>query len=169
MSLVLMRYQGRDWHGHVRIEQEMPEFFAVCLTCDSDTNMTADVSIHVTRTTSRLLLSLFSPYWIINKTSRVLQYRAEDVSVKHPADYRDIILFSFRKKNLFSKSKVRKILGQGQTVARVPTLSLRRQISVSEDGGVRLFNTHLNNHQPFSAFVFSLTELLEFVSEVFCV
>lgn len=107
MSLVLMRYQGRDWHGHVRIEQEMSEFFAVGLTCDTDTNMTVDVSVHVLRTTNRLLLSLFSPYWIINKTSRVLQYKSEDVSVKHPADYRDIILFSFRKKNLFSKSKVR--------------------------------------------------------------
>ncbi|XP_041804195.1 vacuolar protein sorting-associated protein 13C isoform X2 [Chelmon rostratus] len=106
MSLVLMRYQGRNWHGHVRIEQEMPEFFSVCLTCDSDTDMTLDVSVHVTRTASRLLLSVFSPYWIINKTSRVLQYRSENVSVKHPADYRDIILFSFRKKNLFSKSKL---------------------------------------------------------------
>lgn len=107
LSLVLMRYQGRDWHGHVRIEQEIPEFFAICLTCESDTNLTVDVSVHVTRTTSRLLLSLFSPYWIINKTSRVLQYRAEEVGVKHPADYRDIILFSFKKKNLFSKNKVR--------------------------------------------------------------
>nr|XP_046254686.1 vacuolar protein sorting-associated protein 13C isoform X2 [Scatophagus argus] len=106
MSLVLMRYQGRDWHGHIRIEKEMPEFFEVCLTCDLDTSMTVDVSVHVMRTPNGLLLSLFSPYWIINKTSRVLQYRAEDVSVKHPADYRDIILFSFRKKNLFSKSKL---------------------------------------------------------------
>lgn len=106
MSLVLMKYQGRNWHGHVCIEREMPEFFTMCLTCDSDTNMTVDVSVHVKRTTSRLLLSLFSPYWIINKTSRVLQYRAEDISIKHPADHRDIILFSFRKKNLFSKNKL---------------------------------------------------------------
>ncbi|KAG7239598.1 hypothetical protein INR49_028750 [Caranx melampygus] len=106
VSLVLMKYQGRDWHGHIRITQDMPEFFATCLTCDTDTNMTVDMSIHVTRTLSRLMLSLFSPYWIINKTSRVLQYRAEDVSVKHPADFRDIILFSFRKKTLFSKSKL---------------------------------------------------------------
>lgn len=122
MSLVLMRYQGRDWHGHIRIEQETPEFFAVCLTCDSDTSMTLDVSIHMTRTASRLLLSLFSPYWIINKTSRVLQYRAEDVNVKHPADCRDIILFSFRKKNLFSKSKVRKQLDRFRYVR----LSIKR-------------------------------------------
>ncbi|XP_054626113.1 intermembrane lipid transfer protein VPS13C isoform X2 [Dunckerocampus dactyliophorus] len=106
MSLVLMRYQGHDWHGHIRVEQSMPEFFAVCLTCDKDTNMAVDVSVHVSRTPSRLLLSLFSPFWIINKTSRVLQYRADEISVKHPADFRDIILFSFRRKNLLSKNKL---------------------------------------------------------------
>nr|XP_057944344.1 intermembrane lipid transfer protein VPS13C isoform X2 [Doryrhamphus excisus] len=106
MSLVLMRYQGHDWHGHIRVEQSMPEFFAVCLTCDKDSNMAVDVSVHVSRTPSRLLLSLFSPFWIINKTSRVLQYRADDILVKHPADFRDIILFSFRRKNLLSKNKL---------------------------------------------------------------
>lgn len=119
LSLVLMKYQGHDWHGHIRIEQELPEFFNVCLTCDKDTNMTVDVCIHVMRTTSCLTLSLFSPYWIINKTSRVLQYRAENISMKHPADCRDIILFSFRKKNLFSKSKVRSIPGELQTKSKL--------------------------------------------------
>lgn len=107
VSLVLMRYQGRDWHGHIKVEQELPEFFAVCLTCDSDSNMTVDVNVHVLKTPSCLTLSLFSPYWLINKTSRVLQYQADELSLKHPADLRDILLFSFRKKNLFSKGKVR--------------------------------------------------------------
>ncbi|XP_037835905.1 vacuolar protein sorting-associated protein 13C isoform X2 [Kryptolebias marmoratus] len=106
VSLALIQYQGRDWHGHIQINQDMPEFFAVCLTCDSDSSMTADVSVHVSKTSSHLVMSLFSPYWIINKTSRVLQYRSENVSFKHPADYRDVILFSFRKTNLFSKSKL---------------------------------------------------------------
>ncbi|XP_034747367.1 vacuolar protein sorting-associated protein 13C-like [Etheostoma cragini] len=106
LSLALIRYQGRDWQGHLRIQQDMPEFLSLCLVCDSDASMTLDLNVHVARTSGRLLLSLFSPYWIINKTSRVLQYRAEDFSVKHPADYRDIVLFSFRKKNLFSKSKI---------------------------------------------------------------
>lgn len=102
-----MRYQGHDWHGHLRVEQDMPEFFALCLACDSDSNLTVDINVHVLKTASCLTLSLFSPYWIINKTSRVLQYRADELSLKHPADLRDIVLFSFRKKNLFSKSKVR--------------------------------------------------------------
>ncbi|KAK5914777.1 hypothetical protein CesoFtcFv8_000431 [Champsocephalus esox] len=106
LSLVLMKYQGRDWHGHIRILQEVPEFFSVVLACDADSSMTVDLSMHVSRTSGRLLLALFSPYWIINKTSRVLQYRAENLTVKHPAEHQDIVLFSFRKKNFFSKSKI---------------------------------------------------------------
>ncbi|XP_035855716.1 vacuolar protein sorting-associated protein 13C isoform X4 [Sander lucioperca] len=106
VSLALIKYQGRDWQGHLRIQQEMPEFLSLCLVCDSDSSMMLDLNVHVVKTAGRLLLSLFSPYWIINKTSRVLQYRAEDISLKHPADCRDIVLFSFRKKNLFSKNKL---------------------------------------------------------------
>ncbi|XP_077419043.1 intermembrane lipid transfer protein VPS13C isoform X3 [Vanacampus margaritifer] len=106
MSLVLLRYQGRDWHGHLRVDKDMPDFLAVCLTCDSDVSMTLDLSVHVSPAPGRLLLSVFSPFWIINKTQRVLQYRAEDVSVKHPADLRDIVLFSFRRKNILAKNKI---------------------------------------------------------------
>ncbi|XP_074863378.1 intermembrane lipid transfer protein VPS13C isoform X3 [Carettochelys insculpta] len=106
MELVLIKYQGKNWNGHFRIHEELPEFFPVCFTSNSTHRMTIDVCIHVRRVGSRMILSVFSPYWIINKTSRVLQYRAEDVHVKHPADYRDTILFSFKKKNIFSKNKI---------------------------------------------------------------
>ncbi|XP_074090395.1 intermembrane lipid transfer protein VPS13C isoform X2 [Macrotis lagotis] len=106
MELVLMKYQGKNWNGHFRIQDALPEFFLVCFTSDSTEVMTVDLSIHVRKIGNRMILSVFSPYWLINKTSRVLQYRAEDIHVKHPADYRDIILFSFKKKNIFSKNKV---------------------------------------------------------------
>ncbi|XP_032846095.2 vacuolar protein sorting-associated protein 13C isoform X3 [Tyto alba] len=106
MELVLIKYQGKDWNGHLRICDGMPEFFSVCFTSHSATVMTVDIYIHTRRIGSRMILSVFSPYWIINKTSRVLQYRAEDTHVKHPADYRDIVLFSFKKKNIFSKNKI---------------------------------------------------------------
>ncbi|KAM9764616.1 LOW QUALITY PROTEIN: intermembrane lipid transfer protein VPS13C [Menidia menidia] len=106
VSLVLVQYQGRDWHGHIQIKNDLPEFFALSLACDSDLSLSVDLMVHAVQSAGRLMLSLFSPYWIINKTSRVLQYRAEEVSVKHPADFRDVVLFSFRKKNLFSRSKI---------------------------------------------------------------
>ncbi|XP_071611010.1 intermembrane lipid transfer protein VPS13C isoform X1 [Heliangelus exortis] len=105
MELVLIKYQGKDWHGHLKVHDGMPEFFAVPFTCHS-AMMTVDLYIHTRRIGSRMILSVFSPYWIINKTSRVLQYRAEDTHVKHPADYRDIVLFSFKKKNIFSNNKI---------------------------------------------------------------
>ncbi|NXX88954.1 VP13C protein, partial [Centropus bengalensis] len=103
MELVLMKYQGKDWNGHFKINDGMPEFFSVCCASHS---AEVDIYIHTRRIGSRVVLSVFSPYWIINKTSRVLQYRAEDIHVKHPADYRDIVLFSFKKKNIFSKNKI---------------------------------------------------------------
>ncbi|KAM6119483.1 intermembrane lipid transfer protein VPS13C [Pterocles gutturalis] len=106
MELVLIKYQGKDWNGHVKISDGMPEFFSVCFTSHSATAMTVDIYIHTRRIGSRVILSVFSPYWLINKTSRILQYRAEDTHVKHPADYRDIVLFSFKKKNIFSKNKI---------------------------------------------------------------
>nr|XP_056721786.1 intermembrane lipid transfer protein VPS13C [Euleptes europaea] len=106
LELVLVKYQGKDWNGHLRLKEGLPEFFPVCFTPNSADAATVDVHVHIRKVGCRVVLSLFSPYWIINKTSRVLQYRAEDVHVKHPAEYRDIILFSFKKKNIFSKNKI---------------------------------------------------------------
>ncbi|XP_075713818.1 intermembrane lipid transfer protein VPS13C isoform X2 [Rhinoderma darwinii] len=106
MELVLVKYQGRNWNGHFRVHDGLPEFFPICFTADTSEVMTVDLSVHVKRIGNRMVLSVFSPYWIINKTSRILQYRAEDIHVKHPSDYRDVILFSFKKKNIFSKNKI---------------------------------------------------------------
>ncbi|XP_067829405.1 intermembrane lipid transfer protein VPS13C isoform X2 [Heptranchias perlo] len=106
MELVLMKYQGRNWSGHVKIEDGLPEFFPVSFTADSKDRMSINLLVHVRKISGRLVLSIYSPYWIINKTSRVLQYRAEDIHVKHPADFRDVVLFSFKRKNIFSKNKI---------------------------------------------------------------
>ncbi|XP_077120280.1 intermembrane lipid transfer protein VPS13C isoform X1 [Ranitomeya variabilis] len=106
MELTLVKYQGRNWSGHFRVHDGLPEFFPICFTADTSEVMSVDLSVHVKRIGNRMVLSVFSPYWIINKTSRILQYRAEEIHVKHPSDYRDVILFSFKKKNIFSKNKI---------------------------------------------------------------
>ncbi|MEJ1285501.1 vacuolar protein sorting 13A [Cricetulus griseus] len=106
MELVLVKYLGKNWNGHFRICDTLPEFFLVCFSSDTAEMMTVDLSVHVRRIGCRMELSVFSPYWLINKTSRVLQYCSEEIHVKHPADFRDIVLFSFKKKNIFSKNKV---------------------------------------------------------------
>lgn len=110
MELDLIKYQGRNWNGHFRVQDNLPEFFHVTFTAETAEVMTVELSVHVKRVGNRMVLSVFSPYWIINKTARVLQYKADDVHVKHPSDYRDVILFSFRKKNIFSKNKVTSVV-----------------------------------------------------------
>ncbi|XP_052457976.1 intermembrane lipid transfer protein VPS13C isoform X3 [Carassius gibelio] len=106
MKLVLIKYHGRNWNGNMRISKEMPEFLSISFTCDTQEGLTVDLCVHVSRVNGKMVLSVYSPYWIINKTSRVLQYRAEDTYVKHPSDFRDVILFSFKKKNFFNKNKL---------------------------------------------------------------
>ncbi|GAA6110095.1 vacuolar protein sorting-associated protein 13C isoform X2 [Tachysurus ichikawai] len=106
MELSLVKYQGRNWISHIKIIPDMAELFPVCFTSDTTEKLTVDVYAHTSHVAGRLTVSIFSPYWIINKTARVLQYRAEDIYVKHPADFRDVILFSFKKKNIFSKNKL---------------------------------------------------------------
>uniref|UniRef100_A0A8C6YIP6 Vacuolar protein sorting 13 homolog C n=1 Tax=Naja naja TaxID=35670 RepID=A0A8C6YIP6_NAJNA len=106
MELILLKYQGRDWNGHIRVHDALPEFFPVCFTSQAAEMATMYLYVHVRKASTHTTLSVYSPYWIINKTSRVLQYRAEDVHVKHPADFRDTVLFSFKKKNIFSKNKI---------------------------------------------------------------
>ena len=91
MELVLVKYQGKNWNGHFRICNTLPEFFLVCFSPDSAETLTVDLSVHVRRIGSQMELSIFSPV---------------DTHVKHPADFRDIVLFSFKKKNIFSKNKV---------------------------------------------------------------
>ena len=106
MELMLIKYQGRNWSGRMKIHDSLAEFSSVCLISEASEELTVDLYVHVSKTNGNMMLSVFSPYWIINKTSRVLQYSAEDICVKHPSDFRDVILFSFKKKNFFSKSKV---------------------------------------------------------------
>uniref|UniRef100_A0A8C1KHE7 Vacuolar protein sorting 13 homolog C n=1 Tax=Cyprinus carpio TaxID=7962 RepID=A0A8C1KHE7_CYPCA len=117
MELVLIKYQGRNWTGHMRISKEMPEFLSISFTCDPPEGLTVDLCVHVSRVSGKMVLSVYSPYWIINKTSRVLQYRAEDTYVKHPSDFRDIfvrnVLVVFHKFT-FNKSSFELEVGEVQ-------------------------------------------------------
>lgn len=109
MELMLLKYQGRNWSGRIKIHDNLAEFLSLSLISET-AELVMDLHVHVSKPNGNLMLSIFSPYWIINKTSRVLQYSAEDICVKHPSDFRDVILFSFKKKNFFSKSKVSRSL-----------------------------------------------------------
>ncbi|XP_049870372.1 intermembrane lipid transfer protein Vps13 isoform X3 [Pectinophora gossypiella] len=92
---------------------------------DSPALMTLDLGMHSVDQEGTQLLSLYCPFWMLNKTGFTLSYRIKHSRcskcrpscfpstnvdetgnvIFHPKDYKEPILFSFRAKNFFGKKK----------------------------------------------------------------
>ncbi|CAG9559724.1 unnamed protein product [Danaus chrysippus] len=89
---------------------------------DSPSVMTLELGVHSADLEGTQVLSLYCPFWMLNKTGFTLCYRKSKKPEKdsgtpnknvdetgnvifHPKDYKEPILFSFRAKNFFGKKK----------------------------------------------------------------
>ena len=82
LQLQILDYQSHDWHGTLELTKALEDFKAITMTTDTnDTQGDAlSLSIHVDRTHA-LDLYVYSPYWVINKTTLPLQIRVGIVVV----------------------------------------------------------------------------------------
>lgn len=67
-----------------------------------------DIAIHVQQDPGQTVVAVHSPYWMVNKTGRLLQYKADDIHRKHPLDYDMPLLFSFKPRHFLRNNKVRR-------------------------------------------------------------
>lgn len=67
-----------------------------------------DIAVHVKYDPGQTVIAIHSPYWMVNKTGRLLQYKADDIHRKHPLDYDMPLLFSFKPRNFLRNNKVRR-------------------------------------------------------------
>ncbi|CAM9994575.1 unnamed protein product [Lampetra fluviatilis] len=65
-----------------------------------------DAKLQLTESEGRRTAAVFSPYWMLNRTGRMLQYRADDAYHKHPPGNEGPYLFAFKPKVMFNKNKV---------------------------------------------------------------
>lgn len=65
-----------------------------------------DIAVHVKYDLGEMVVAIHSPYWMVNKTSRLLQYKADDIHRKHPLDYDMPLLFSFKPRYFLQNNKV---------------------------------------------------------------
>lgn len=65
-----------------------------------------DIAMHVQYDPGQTVVAIHSPYWMMNKTGRLLQYKADDIHRKHPLDYDMPLLFSFKPRNFLRNNKV---------------------------------------------------------------
>ncbi|XP_020707369.2 intermembrane lipid transfer protein Vps13 isoform X2 [Athalia rosae] len=120
----LPQYLEKDWSCRVDIQGNPPEF-SVCSfeSYDSVQKVVMDLGMHTSFRHGSLIMALYCPFWMLNKTGLMLSYRkSSKAAVKensspakstednlnvlyHPETYKGVILFSFNKKAFFGKKK----------------------------------------------------------------
>uniref|UniRef100_A0A665TDV3 Vacuolar protein sorting 13 homolog A n=1 Tax=Echeneis naucrates TaxID=173247 RepID=A0A665TDV3_ECHNA len=104
LSLNLLDYLAQDWTSEYR----------------SDFNLfprkraQLDIAVHVKYDLGQTVIAFHSPYWMLNKTGRLLQYKADDIHRKHPMDYDKPLLFSFKPHYFYKNNKVRLMISDSE-------------------------------------------------------
>nr|XP_017529489.2 vacuolar protein sorting-associated protein 13A isoform X3 [Manis javanica] len=107
LHLKLLDYLNHDWKSEYHIKPNQQDISFINFTCDTEIEKTdLDIAIHMTYNTGQTVVAFHSPYWMVNKTGRMLQYKADGIHRKHPPNYKKPVLFSFQPKNFFNNNKV---------------------------------------------------------------
>ncbi|XP_045765599.1 vacuolar protein sorting-associated protein 13 isoform X2 [Maniola jurtina] len=124
-SIVIMvqNYLDKCWVCTKNLPDELEELSVWSFEShDSPSLMTLELGMHSADVEGTQMLSLYCPFWMLNKTGFTLCYRKSKKPEKdsstpnknvdetgnvifHPKDYKEPILFSFRAKNFFGKKK----------------------------------------------------------------
>ncbi|XP_066460243.1 intermembrane lipid transfer protein VPS13A [Eleutherodactylus coqui] len=106
LILRLLNYLDLNWEVKYSIQSKQQEIHFITLRTSEGEKAELDIAVHVTYSTGQTILAIHSPYWMVNKTGRMLQYKADDVHRKHPADHKRPLLFSFKPRNFLQNNKV---------------------------------------------------------------
>ncbi|XP_028980284.2 vacuolar protein sorting-associated protein 13A isoform X3 [Esox lucius] len=127
LELRLLDYLGQDWQAHYSLlgNQEEITFIVFHSLRDEDEEVSLgdreerkraelDIAVHVKYDAGQTEVAIHSPYWMVNKTGRLLQYKADDIHRKHAKDYDRPLLFSFKPHNFLRNNKVRLMISDSE-------------------------------------------------------
>ncbi|XP_016836278.2 vacuolar protein sorting-associated protein 13A isoform X2 [Cricetulus griseus] len=107
LHLKLLDYLNHDWKSEFHIKPNQQDISFINFTCLTEMEKTdLDIAIHMTYNTGQTIVAFHSPYWMVNKTDRMLQYKADGIHRKHPPNYKKPVLFSFQPNHFFNNNKV---------------------------------------------------------------
>ncbi|XP_020292498.1 vacuolar protein sorting-associated protein 13C isoform X2 [Pseudomyrmex gracilis] len=105
----LPNYLEKDWSCKGEIVANPPEFAVWSFeSFDSAQKVNLDLGMHTSYKHGSIIMALYCPFWMLNKTGLMLSYRTSDDYLNilyHPEHFKGPILFSFRSKNFFGKKK----------------------------------------------------------------
>ena len=107
LHLKLLDYLNHDWKSEFYIRSSQQDINFINFTCLTEMEKSdLDIAIHMTYNTGQTVVAFHSPYWMVNKTNRMLQYKADGIHRKHPPNYTKPVLFSFHTNHFFNNNKV---------------------------------------------------------------
>lgn len=105
----LPNYLEKDWSCRGEIMADPPEFAVWSFeSFDSAQKVILDLGMHTSYKHGSIIMALYCPFWMLNKTGLMLSYRTTDDFLNilyHPEHFKGPILFSFRSKAFFGKKK----------------------------------------------------------------
>ncbi|KAK3565709.1 hypothetical protein QTP86_014177 [Hemibagrus guttatus] len=122
LELKLLGYLQQAWEAHYQLRSDRDEIsFITFHSHPSDEEVDGegvkaelDIAVHVKKEVGQVVVAIHSPYWMVNKTGRLLQYKADDIHRKHPKDYDMPLLFSFKPRNFLQNNKVRLMISDSE-------------------------------------------------------
>uniref|UniRef100_H3AXY1 Vacuolar protein sorting 13 homolog A n=1 Tax=Latimeria chalumnae TaxID=7897 RepID=H3AXY1_LATCH len=116
LELELLNYLDQNWKAQYNIQSSNQEeiCFITFTSVNQEEKGELNIAVHVSHTVGQVILALHSPYWMVNKTERMLQYKADDIHRKHPLDYKKPLLFSFKPKNFFQNNKIQLMVSDSE-------------------------------------------------------
>ncbi|EDW02215.1 vacuolar protein sorting-associated protein 13 [Drosophila grimshawi] len=120
----LIQYLEKDWSYTTEISDGDSEVSIWKFSSyDSEIKMDMDLYVRTDNRYGSTMLTLFSPFWMINKTGLMLTYKTDMSSVEvlyHPPEYSGPILFTFRDKMFFDKKKASIRVDSGEWSEKIP-------------------------------------------------
>ncbi|XDV48401.1 hypothetical protein PO909_017816 [Leuciscus waleckii] len=119
LELRLLGYLQQDWESHYSLCSDHEEisfikFHSLGSEEEPDARPELDIAVHVKKEEGQVVVAIHSPYWMVNKTGRLLQYKADDIHRKHPKDYDMPLLFSFKPRNFLQNNKIRLMISESE-------------------------------------------------------
>lgn len=125
LDLRLLNYLAQDWSSEYSLKSDQEEITFIVFQSlrDDDEDdgegserrrAELDIAVHVKYDQGQTEVAIHSPYWMLNKTGRLLQYKADDIHRKHPLDYDMPLLFSFKPRYFLKNNKVRLLISDSE-------------------------------------------------------
>lgn len=108
LEIVIPSYKGLEWVGKRKLQKNMPELTIWEFNAyESHNKVSLELGLHCKVNKASLDVSVYSPYWLLNKTGRTLYYKGsdQDTSIENKPEEGQLTLFSFAGKSFFGGKK----------------------------------------------------------------